>query len=136
MLHFVQNATSAIIKHTACRNIVWLDILIRFILHAKPFYSVAAFMLMFYCKSSKLVFDDFYFVILVANRRRNGMRAMRFLSSLLEDLGNSNKRKVIEFVFLWQDYNYYYNMKHPESVKKRMVSLWTHCKLWRWQKIK
>lgn len=47
------------------------------------------------------------------------MRAMSFLSSLLDDLDNPNKRKVIEFVFLWQDYNYYYNMKNPELVNKK-----------------
>ena len=52
MLHFIQNATSTIIKHTAGRNFVWLDIFIGFILHATPFYSVAAFALTIVLKSS------------------------------------------------------------------------------------
>ena len=37
MLHFIQNTTSTIIKHTAGRNFVWLNIFIGFILHATPF---------------------------------------------------------------------------------------------------
>ena len=52
MLHFIRNTTSTIIKHTAGRNFVWLDIFIGFILHATPFYSVAAFALTIVLKSS------------------------------------------------------------------------------------
>jgi len=43
------------------------------------------------------------------------MKAMQFLDMLLNDLDNDRKRKVIEFVFLWQDYNYWYNRKNKNN---------------------
>ena len=46
------------------------------------------------------------------------MNAMNFLYRILGHIDDEKYRKVVEFVFLWQDYNYWYNYKNPDIVNE------------------
>lgn len=51
------------------------------------------------------------------------MQAMRFLNKIINHIHEERYRKVVEFVFLWQDYNYWYNRKNPNLISKKGVPL-------------
>lgn len=51
------------------------------------------------------------------------MQAMLFLDKIISNIHDIRYRKVVEFVFLWQDYNYWYNRKNPDIVNQRGMPL-------------